>query len=100
MAHPFVGPVEETGKWAAVRLSAFDRLGFRTALDTAVYGAAAGLGFAIENVIDITRGLVAASQAGTPVLGATFATAAVRSLADPGHAVYTAFSGYCLGLAK
>jgi RsiW-degrading membrane proteinase PrsW (M82 family) len=53
-----VGPVEETVKWLAVRLHAFRHDSFDAVIDGAVYGAAAGLGFAtIENALYITRGL-------------------------------------------
>lgn len=51
-----VGPVEETVKWLGVRLYAYRDDRFNAVIDGAVYGAAAGLGFAtIENALYITR---------------------------------------------
>lgn len=97
-----VGPVEEVVKWLAVRLYSYRRPDFHAVIDGAVYGAMAGLGFAtIENTLYITRVyLNAAGSSGTPVLSATVGITGVRSLAGPGHVIYTAFSGYYLGLAK
>lgn len=95
-----VGPVEETVKLLAVRLFAYRDVRFDAVIDGAVYGAAAGLGFAtIENAIYITRGLEA-GLAGLEVIGAAGDTAAVRALAGPGHVLYSAIAGYYLGLAK
>jgi len=42
-----VGPVEETVKWLAVRLLPYRNDSFDAVVDGAVYGAAAGLGFAM-----------------------------------------------------
>ncbi|MFB6270050.1 MAG: PrsW family intramembrane metalloprotease [Halobacterium sp.] len=98
-----VGPVEETVKWLAIRLYAFRSDRFDAVVDGAVYGAVAGLGFAtIENAIYIAREVVLASQAagGAGALGVGLQTAAVRTLAGPGHVIYSAFAGYYLGLAK
>lgn len=95
-----VGPVEETVKLLAVRLFAYRDPRFDAVIDGAVYGAAAGLGFAtIENAIYITRGLET-GLAGIEVIGAAGDTAAVRALAGPGHVLYSAIAGYYLGLAK
>lgn len=53
-----VGPVEESVKLLAVRLYPFRDDSFDAVIDGAVYGAAAGLGFAtIENALYITRNL-------------------------------------------
>jgi RsiW-degrading membrane proteinase PrsW (M82 family) len=53
-----VGPVEETVKLLAVRLHAYRHDSFDAVIDGAVYGAAAGLGFAtIENALYITRNI-------------------------------------------
>ncbi|MFC7221733.1 PrsW family intramembrane metalloprotease [Halalkalicoccus sp. GCM10025322] len=95
-----VGPVEETVKLLAVRLYAYDDVRFGAVIDGAVYGAAAGLGFAtIENAIYITRGLEAGL--GTfELIGAAGGTAAIRALAGPGHVLYSAIAGFYLGLAK
>ncbi|WP_226022278.1 PrsW family intramembrane metalloprotease [Halomicrobium salinisoli] len=95
-----VGPVEETVKLLAVRLVAYRSPRFDAVIDGAVYGAVAGLGFAtIENALYITRttgATINAAEAIGEVGGITF----VRSLAGPGHVIYSAFAGYYLGLAK
>lgn len=97
----FVAPVEETVKWLAVRLYAYRHESFTSAIEGAVYGAVAGLGFAtVENAIYVVRGLLNAAQVGAPLIEATAATAVVRSLIGPGHVVFTAIAGYYLGLAK
>ena len=95
-----VGPVEEAVKLLAVRLYAFRDDRFDAVIDGAVYGAAAGLGFAtIENALYIVQntgtvsGTLQAFSAGGDI-------AAVRALAGPGHVIYSAFAGYYLGLAK
>ena len=107
-----VAPGEEFVKLLAVRLYAFRDDRFDSVVDGAVYGAVAGLGFAtIENVLYITQNLQ-----GTGAVMTTLATdflaqfteaveaggqiTAVRSLAGPGHVIYSAFAGYYLGLAK
>lgn len=116
-----VGPVEETVKWLAVRLYAFRDTRFNAVIDGAVYGAAAGLGFAtIENALYISWELYGGPGEsvglGLAALGVGLAQAApdgivgfsaaggritaVRALAGPGHVIYSAFAGYYLGLAK
>ncbi len=98
-----VGPVEETVKWLAIRLYAYRSDRFDAVVDGAVYGAVAGLGFAtIENAIYIGREVVAALEAtgGPAAVSVGLETAAVRTLAGPGHVIYSAFAGYYLGLAK
>ncbi|WP_336035255.1 PrsW family intramembrane metalloprotease [Halobacterium yunchengense] len=98
-----VGPVEETVKLLAVRMYAYRSDRFDAVVDGAVYGAVAGLGFAtIENAIYVAREVIVASQAaGGPTLAEVgLQTAAVRTLAGPGHVIYSAFAGYYLGLAK
>ncbi|GGL33598.1 PrsW family intramembrane metalloprotease [Halarchaeum grantii] len=98
-----VGPVEETVKWLAVRLYAFRSEKFDAVVDGAVYGAAAGLGFAtIENTIYITGQFLSAANSATMQVGfqQAFQTAALRTFAGPGHVIYSAFAGYYLGLAK
>jgi len=95
-----VAPVEETVKWLAIRLFAYRSTEFDAVIDGAVYGAMAGLGFAtIENTIYIAQPYLQAAgvQAG---LDEALQTAAVRTLAGPGHVIYSAFAGYYLGLAK
>ncbi len=99
-----VGPVEETVKWLAIRLYAYRTPTFQTVLDGAVYGAVAGLGFAtIENTLYISQQYLTTIQAGTipgqPVQ-AVLPIAFSRTLAGPGHVLYSAFAGYYLGLAK
>jgi RsiW-degrading membrane proteinase PrsW (M82 family) len=94
-----VGPVEETVKWLAVRLYAYRSTEFSAVVDGAVYGAMAGLGFAtIENTLYISREILAIGSAEPGV--AALSITAVRSLAGPGHIIYSAFAGYYLGLAK
>ena len=99
-----VGPVEETVKWLAIRLHAYRSDDFRAVVDGAVYGAAAGLGFAtIENALYISQQYlqaVEAAGAGAAVFEAALPTAAIRTFAGPGHVIYSAFAGYYLGLAK
>ncbi|MFC7044480.1 PrsW family intramembrane metalloprotease [Halobacteriaceae archaeon GCM10025711] len=97
-----VAPVEETVKWLAVRLYAYRRPDFEAVTDGVVYGAAAGLGFAtIENSLYITSGYLSALQSGATLANVeTLQIAAVRTLAGPGHVIYSAFAGYYLGLAK
>jgi RsiW-degrading membrane proteinase PrsW (M82 family) len=107
-----VGPGEEAVKLLAVRLHAYRDDRFDSVIDGAVYGAVAGLGFAsIENVLYITQNITgpsaviaetAAGYTGTflETLGAGGDITAVRSLAGPGHVIYSAFAGYYLGLAK
>ncbi|WP_135820477.1 PrsW family intramembrane metalloprotease [Halostella litorea] len=87
-----VGPVEETVKLLAVRLHAYRSDRFDSVVDGAVYGAAAGLGFAtIENALYIAR---------FAEDGGVFSITFVRALAGPGHVVYSGIAGYYLGLAK
>jgi len=98
-----VAPVEETVKWLAIRLYAFRDDRFDAVVDGAVYGAMAGLGFAtIENAVYVLREVVSVTQStgGQPVAEVAFQVAAVRTLAGPGHVIYSAFAGYYLGLAK
>jgi len=89
---------EESVKLLAVRVYAFHDRRFDAVLDGAVYGAAAGLGFAlIENALYITSevGLQGVAP-GSGVVG----VAALRALAGPGHVIYSGIAGYYLGLAK
>jgi RsiW-degrading membrane proteinase PrsW (M82 family) len=96
-----VAPIEETVKLLAVRLWAYEHAGFDAVVDGAVYGAIAGLGFAtIENVLYIGRQYLAAEAAGAGVIGRSVGTTVLRSLAGPGHVIYSAIAGYYLGLAK
>ena len=93
-----VAPVEEGVKLLAVRLSAYRTPQFDAVVDGAVYGAAAGLGFAtIENALYITDVI---GPAGGDALVTGGAIATVRALAGPGHVIYSALAGYYLGLAR
>lgn len=95
-----VGPIEETVKLLAVRLHAFRSDRFDAVIDGAVYGAAAGLGFAtIENAMYITQGLEG-GLAGWEQFIAAGGVAAIRAIAGPGHVLYSAIAGFYLGLAK
>jgi RsiW-degrading membrane proteinase PrsW (M82 family) len=95
-----VAPAEECVKLLVVRLYAYRRPEFDTAISGAVYGAVAGLGFAtIENALYITQVADSTASVGvTLVEGGSIATR--RALAGPGHVIYSAFAGYYLGLAK
>ncbi|MDZ5811902.1 PrsW family glutamic-type intramembrane protease [Halorubrum sp. AD140] len=97
-----VGPIEETVKLLAVRLYAYTDDRFDAVVDGAVYGAIAGLGFAvIENLVYIAQNVeMSELTLGVAVLGAGDGITALRALAGPGHVVYSAFAGYYLGLAK
>lgn len=94
-----VAPVEETVKWLAIRLHAYRRDEFSAVIDGAVYGAMAGFGFAtIENALYIVQQAVIGGWfAGDSI---TLSVTVIRSLAGPGHVIYSAFAGYYLGLAK
>jgi RsiW-degrading membrane proteinase PrsW (M82 family) len=95
-----VGPVEESVKLLAVRLYAFRDDRFDAVIDGAVYGAAAGLGFAtIENALYITQNTEIVSGT-VRAIGESSGITAIRALAGPGHVIYSAFAGYYLGLAK
>jgi len=95
-----VGPVEEAVKLLSVRLIAYRSDRFDAVVDGAVYGAVAGLGFAtIENALYITQNTAATVSAANALTEAGSITA-TRSLAGPGHVIYSAFAGYYLGLAK
>jgi RsiW-degrading membrane proteinase PrsW (M82 family) len=107
-----VGPGEEFVKLLSVRLYAYRDDRFDSVIDGAVYGAVAGLGFAtIENLLYITQNLqgsgavmtavaVDVLQQFTDAVEVGGQITAVRSLAGPGHVIYSAFAGYYLGLAK
>ncbi|WP_440988959.1 PrsW family intramembrane metalloprotease [Haloarchaeobius baliensis] len=97
-----VGPVEETVKWLAVRIYAYNGSQFDAVIDGAVYGAVAGLGFAtIENALYITQAVIQAGSVSTSAsLAGAVDTATARSFVGPGHVLYSAIAGYYLGLAK
>jgi len=101
-----VGPIEETVKLLAVRLLPYRSDSFDAVVDGAVYGAAAGLGFAtIENALYISRGItmsgqVMAQTGVSELIGMGAGITALRAFAGPGHVIYSAFAGYYLGLAK
>lgn len=102
MYYLVVGPVEEFVKLCSVWVFAYRQPSFSAVIDGAVYGAVAGLGFAtIENALYIgvdfaripTDTVLQTVTAGSDVT-------ATRALAGPGHVIYSAFSGYYLGLAR
>jgi RsiW-degrading membrane proteinase PrsW (M82 family) len=97
-----VAPIEETVKWAAVRVYAYKTETFDAVIDGVVYGAVAGLGFAaIENLIYIVNIYVQTADAGAAAqLGSVTNLATLRAFVGPGHVIYSAFAGYYLGLAK
>ena len=83
-----VGPVEEAGKFLAVRLGVYRSLHFEEPLDGLVYGAAASLGFAsLENLLYV---LVWGPE--VMLLRAPFSTLA--------HVVFGSVWGYGLGLRR
>lgn len=87
-----VAPVEEFVKWLAVRVYAYHTDYFKTPTDGAVYGAAAGLGFATtESFTYLTLGI-----SGQPME----LTAIGRAAVGPGHVLWSSIAGYYLGLAK
>lgn len=87
-----VAPAEEAVKLLAVWLSADRRDRLQRVTDGAVYGAAAGLGFAtVENFIYV---VLFAQTVGEPLI------TAVRSLSGPGHVIWSAIAGFYLGLAR
>ncbi|EFW92664.1 hypothetical protein ZOD2009_07339 [Haladaptatus paucihalophilus DX253] len=92
-----VGPVEETVKWLAVRFHAYRTPHFQTAVDGAVYGAMAGLGFAtIENLTYVVGSVGPHGGTAVTVSG----VAVTRAIVGPNHVLWAAISGYYLGLAK
>jgi len=98
-----VGPVEETVKLLAVRLYAYNTSSFNSVIDGAVYGAMAGLGFAtVENSLFIARqvGGIGMTSGFFELIDTGGGITAIRSLAGPGHVIYSAIAGYYLGLAK
>ena len=96
-----VAPVEEFVKWLAIRLYGYNQPDFQAIIDGAVLGAVAGLGFAtIENALYITNVYLMASGTGPAIGTETLGVTSVRSLAGPGHVIYSSFAGYYLGLAK
>ena len=97
-----VGPIEETVKWASIRIHAYHDERFDAVIDGVVYGAIAGLGFAaIENFVYIINIYSQAAPAGAVTqLESASQTAYVRAFVGPGHVIYSSFAGYYLGLAK
>lgn len=95
-----VGPIEEAVKLLAIRLHAYRSPRFDAVINGAVYGAAAGLGFAtIENALYIARGLEPGLE-GLELIGPGGEVAIGRALAGPGHVLYSSIAGFYLGLAK
>ena len=97
-----VAPIEETVKWASIRVHAYKDERFDAVVDGVVYGAIAGLGFAaIENFVYIVNIYAASAPEGvTAQLESATQTASVRAFVGPGHVIYSSFAGYYLGLAK
>jgi RsiW-degrading membrane proteinase PrsW (M82 family) len=96
-----VGPVEESVKQLAVRVYAYRSRSFDAVIDGAVFGAVAGLGFAtVENALYITRALETVGASTELFGGGGLGITTIRSLAGPGHVIYSGIAGYYLGLAK
>lgn len=95
-----VAPMEELVTLGAVFAYVYWHDSFDTVIDGAVYGAAAGLGFAtIENFAYIVQVLAGAEGMLELVVGAGVITG-IRGIVGPGHVIWTALAGYYLGLAK
>lgn len=97
-----VGPIEETVKWLAIRVHAYNSGRFRTVVDGVVYGAVAGLGFAaIENLFYIVFFSITETPTGV-IVERQYAIeiAAARLFVGPGHVIFSAWAGFYLGLAK
>jgi RsiW-degrading membrane proteinase PrsW (M82 family) len=93
-----VAPVEEVVKLLAVHLYAYRSPAFDSVITGAVFGAAAGLGFAtMENAFYIAQ-VVTDGPTTAAANGGAITT--VRALVGPGHVIYSAFAGYYLGLAR
>jgi len=88
-----VGPVEEFGKFGAVRLRAYNSAQFNEPMDGIVLGVSGALGFAtVENIVDVFS---------APTPEAQLITGIVRAfLSVPGHAFWGAIIGFYLGQAK
>lgn len=95
-----VAPIEESLKLLAVHIYAYRSEQFDTVISGAVYGAAAGLGFAaMENAFVIADFITQTENLTTTAKdGGRIAT--IRAFVGPGHVIYSAFAGYYLGLAR
>jgi RsiW-degrading membrane proteinase PrsW (M82 family) len=92
-AFGLAGAVEEGAKISAVFMVAYYSRSFDERMDGLVYGARAGLGFALlENVLYIYK------AAPTDALAVTWVARAL--LAVPGHAMWTGMLGYCAARSK
>src|SRR3989449_3050320 len=88
-----VGPIEEFGKFGAVRLRAYNSKEFDEPMDGIVLGVSAALGFAtVENIADVFSAPTPEAQLFTGILRAF--------LSVPGHAFWGAITGFYLGQAK
>ena len=88
-----VGPIEEFGKFGAVRLRAYNSRGFDEPMDGIVLGVSAALGFAtVENIVAVFSAPTPESQLFTGILRAFVSV--------PGHAFWGAITGFYLGQAK
>ncbi|WP_440765506.1 PrsW family glutamic-type intramembrane protease [Natronorubrum sp. DTA7] len=89
----FIAPLQELGKLLAIRLYAYRCRYFNAVIDGAVYGAFAGLGLVVVlNATMIQTGIQDGSLAMSEV--------ALFAVVSPTHVLFTAFTGYYLGLAK
>lgn len=98
-----VAPLEETVKWLAVRLHGYEQERFDSAVDGAVLGAVAGLGFAtMENAVYVAGGIFVGAGGLNDVFLAVSAQerGMMRAAISPLHVLWTAIAGYYLGLAK
>lgn len=90
-----VAPLEEFVKWFAVRSYAYYSDEFVNAMDGAVYGAFAGLGFAaVENTLYLGNELL---RTGSTLI--LLQETISRAVVGPLHVVFTSIAGYYLGLS-
>jgi len=98
-----VAPLEETTKWLAVRLHGYEQDRFGSAVDGAVLGAVAGLGFAtMENAVYVAGGVFLDMEGLNDLFLAVPPQdiGVMRAAISPLHVIWTAIAGYYLGLAK
>jgi RsiW-degrading membrane proteinase PrsW (M82 family) len=93
--------------WAVVGLTVYRRKEFNEPIDGIIYGAAAGLGFAlVQNVILFSTVLTTATAAGGAFVNVYNVNIATQVFLPtvlftvPMQALFTAISCYCLGIAK
>ncbi|HWG89957.1 MAG TPA: PrsW family glutamic-type intramembrane protease, partial [Candidatus Thermoplasmatota archaeon] len=98
------GPIEEVSKWLSVRVHAYNLPSFDDVIDGAIYGIAAGAGFAWwENWSYIYQGVLNGANATGTLEGAIaggWGIVLIRGIGFLAHPVWAGISGYYLALAK